>query len=53
MKPLLTNLVHNHFPKEHVKYAIGYGSSVFKQANYQQDNKDQVIDMLLIVDDTE
>ena len=53
MKPLLRTLIEGHFPKEHVKCAIGYGSAVFKQANYEQSNRDQVIDILLIVDDTE
>ena len=52
MRPLLRTLVERHFPKEHVKYAIGYGSAVFKQANYEQSNAEQVIDILLVVDDT-
>lgn len=52
MKNLLKTLVEGHFPKDHVKYAIGYGSSVFKQANYEQSNSQQVIDILLVVDDT-
>ena len=52
MKPILNQLVTRHFPAEHVKFAFGYGSAVFKQANYDQSNKEQVIDMILIVDDT-
>lgn len=52
MKGLLSKLVESHFPREHVKCAIGYGSAVFKQANYEQSNSEQVIDILLVVDDT-
>jgi hypothetical protein len=48
MKDLLTSLVRQHFPQ--VQHAIGYGSAVFKQANYQA--LDTVIDMILIVKDT-
>ena len=53
MKGLLSRLIEGHFPKEHVKCAIGYGSAVFKQANYEQSNSEQVIDILLVVDDTQ
>ena len=53
MKGLLRTLVENGFPREHVKYGIGYGSAVFKQANYEQSNAEQVIDILLVVDDTQ
>lgn len=48
MKFLLENLVKKCFPP--VKFAVGYGSAVFKQANYQAPNL--VIDMLLFVEDT-
>ena len=33
-------------------YAFGYGSAVFKQANYHCDDAEQVIDCILMVDDT-
>jgi hypothetical protein len=49
---MLSTLLKAHFPSEHVKYALGYGSAVFKQANYEQTNAEQIIDMILIVDDT-
>ena len=52
MKGLLKKLIDGHFPRQHVKCAIGYGSAVFKQANYEQSNSEQVIDILLVVDDT-
>ena len=49
---MLERVVKNNFPAEHIKFALGYGSAVFKQANYDQQNRDQVIDMIFIVDDT-
>lgn len=49
---MLEELVRSNFPIEHIRYALGYGSAVFKQANYDQQNKDQVIDMIFVVDDT-
>ncbi len=52
MKNFLNTLVKHNFPAVRVKYAFGYGSAVFKQANYHLDDKDQVIDCILIVDDT-
>lgn len=51
MKPFLNQLIKNHFPHQHIKYAVGYGSGVFKQANYGPQQK-CVIDMLLFVDDS-
>ena len=33
-------------------HAFGYGSAVFKQANYNVDTPDQVIDVILVVDDS-
>ena len=51
MRDLLTRLVVEHFPRQNVKYAVGYGSAVFKQANYGDEKC--VIDMLLMVDNTE
>jgi Phosphatidate cytidylyltransferase, mitochondrial len=53
MKEFLSTLVHKNFPSQHIKYAFGYGSAVFKQANYHQADKQQVIDAILIVDDTQ
>ena len=47
MRVLLNSLVTSHFPQ--VRFAVGYGSAVFKQANYDAPNL--VIDMLLVVDD--
>ena len=35
MKPFLERLVTDHFPRQHIKYCIGYGSAVFKQASYE------------------
>lgn len=49
---MLESLVKSNFPHQHIRFALGYGSAVFKQANYEQHNKDQVIDMLFLVDDT-
>lgn len=51
MKTFLNDLIHNNFPFQRVKYAVGYGSGVFKQANYGSQQK-CVIDMLLFVDDS-
>lgn len=48
MRDLLSKLVLTRFPP--VKYGIGYGSAVFKQANYQA--PDLVVDMILVVEDT-
>ena len=52
MKDFLGSLVKHNFPTQHIKYACGYGSAVFKQANYQQDDKEQVIDALFVVEDS-
>ena len=42
------------FPaSEHICHAFGYGSAVFKQANYNLKAADQVIDLILIVDSAE
>jgi hypothetical protein len=38
MKDFLGHLVKNNFPAHRIKYAFGYGSSVFKQANYHIDD---------------
>ncbi len=35
-----------------MQHAFGYGSAVFSQARYKQQKKDQVVDMILVVDDT-
>ncbi len=52
MKDFLSQLVKSNFPAKRVKFALGYGSAVFKQANYHMDDKEQVIDCILMVDDT-
>lgn len=51
MKPFLKQIIQHNFAHEHIKYAFGYGSAVFKQANYNQDAPSQVIDMIFVVDD--
>jgi hypothetical protein len=38
MKTFLSNIVRHNFPHHHVKYALGYGSAVFHQDNYQIDD---------------
>ena len=51
MKPFLSKLLKYNFPaNEHICHAFGYGSAVFKQANYNIEAADQVIDLLLVVD---
>ena len=35
MKDFLKTIVKHNFPQERVKFALGYGSAVFKQANYE------------------
>jgi hypothetical protein len=52
MKDFLSSLVKQNFPANRVKYAFGYGSAVFKQANYHMEDKEQVIDCIFMVDDT-
>jgi hypothetical protein len=52
MDKLLKRVIERNFPTQHIRYAFGYGSAVFKQANYDQGNSEQVIDMILVVDDT-
>ena len=51
MKPFLSNVLKHNFASEHIVHAFGYGSAVFKQANYNIDTPNQVIDLLLVVDD--
>ena len=53
MKPFLQELIKVNFPSQHVVHAFGYGSAVFKQANYNVKTPDQVIDVILVVDDTD
>ena len=51
MKSLLQKVIRHNFPaEEHIVHAVGYGSAVFKQANYNVDTPDQVIDVLMVVD---
>ncbi len=49
MKNFLQNLVHSNFPPP--CHAFGYGSAVFKQANYNISKPNEVIDIILIVND--
>lgn len=54
MKSFLHNLIKYNFecPKHtNITHAIGYGSAVMKQANYDITESDQVIDLMLIVND--
>lgn len=54
MKSFLSKLLKYNFPaNEHICHAFGYGSAVFKQANYNMEAADQVIDLILVVDSAE
>jgi translocator assembly and maintenance protein 41 len=52
MKQYLNKVVQTAFPSEHVKFVFGYGSGVFKQANYNIKQGDLVLDIVMAVDDT-
>jgi len=56
MKGFLQQLLKSNFPVSEtgkIVHAFGYGSAVFKQANYNVDASDCVIDLILVVDDAQ